>query len=743
MSKFYNPYNFIPLGKPLDGMLGQGKPAGHDRYGQDLWSGRIEIEIKTATPLLIPDAARAKPNDEETEHKIFAVRKGPDGKPLLPPTSLKGALRSAYEAVTNSRLPFFEGHDAPPARRMRTQQAADLIPARVVSNGAGKAVELWYGATRGRPNPHNRQAVHAAWLPVVGPRSLSGVLEFKPSDDCCLRGMPVTIRVQRIEHKRWNKAQQQHQRDFDFWEVVSIVQGHNNFAQLDQLARSKANGAVRPRSSAYTPTSDFEEGNGYVSWSNRNIDRKHDERVFFVKSGQEPLISSPLSAEICSRWTQLIKDYKAVYERDGRRQDVPETSRHITVPGSEGLEDGTLCYAKLVAWPSQGTPQVTSLYPVMISRELGFVSPAGLLQQDARPALKLEELSPADRVFGWVNKKGKGAYKGQLRIHSIDCANNSAIECFEPPLPLAILSAPKVSQSRFYIGSKDGAPLDSSSDLATSGYFDKSNPKGPKQWGLRGRKVYPHHAAISEMEDYWDREKGSRDASESTVNAAGTAGGSRFYREYLRRPDGDKGNADKQNRSIREWVKPETTFTAIIDVINLNIAELGVLLWLLDLNGRRVANEPQDGCLYHRLGGGKPLGFGSVKISIRSVDLCTGAAKRAQYRAFFGAPDYSALAAPFAVTGNAKSALELIEKAEEAFGTPFVQLPNAPAFLAAARGHRDHPVHYPRTEERPNPAGENFKWFGANENGGHGSKPLRLALPALADGEALPLKPTT
>ena len=77
VSKFYNPYNFIPLGKPLTGMLGQRKAGcGHDRYGKDLWSGRIEIEIETATPLLMPDAARAEEKPTRPQSLFHTKRPG-------------------------------------------------------------------------------------------------------------------------------------------------------------------------------------------------------------------------------------------------------------------------------------------------------------------------------------------------------------------------------------------------------------------------------------------------------------------------------------------------------------------------------------------------------------------------------------------------------------------------------------------------------------------------------------------
>jgi CspA family cold shock protein len=54
---------------------------------------------------------------------------------------------------------------------------------------------------------------------------------------------------------------------------------------------------------------------------------------------------------------------------------------------------------------------------------------------------------------------------------------------------------------------------------------------------------------------------------------------------------------------VRQWVKPEVDFTTKIWVKNLNDAEFGALLWLLE-EGR------------FRLGLGKPLGFGTVATDV-------------------------------------------------------------------------------------------------------------------------------
>ena len=69
---------------------------------------------------------------------------------------------------------------------------------------------------------------------------------------------------------------------------------------------------------------------------------------------------------------------------------------------------------------------------------------------------------------------------------------------------------------------------------------------------------------------------------------------------------------------------------------------------------------------------------------------------------------------------------------------PFIE-----AFLAAARGHADSlPTHYPRTTQAPDPAGENFKWFVANEKEGKSPKGRKLSLPSLDADTGLTYDPT-
>jgi len=213
----------------------------------------------------------------------------------------------------------------------------------------------------------------------------------------------------------------------------------------------------------------------------------------------------------------------------------------------------------------------------MIARELAEATPEKFLPKELRPAVRREELSPADRVFGWVRQRkpdetpGKReAWHGQLRIAEIRCVSTvaEAVQEFAPPgLPLAILSTPKPEQARFYLGAdKEGRPQEGT-DRDTASYRDHNVKR------LRGRKVYPHHAALPER--YWDdpniafnadrRPRGPHEVSDGTASR---------YREFVRVADSESKLRDSQNRSILGWVKPGARFSATIAVTNLNAAEV-------------------------------------------------------------------------------------------------------------------------------------------------------------------------
>ena len=317
-------------------------------------------------------------------------------------------------------------------------------------------------------------------------------------------------------------------------------------------------------------------------------------------------------------------------------------------------------------------------------------SPYGdLLDEEFLPADSKAEFSAADRVFGWV-REGKdeetsstNAYKGHLRIRKVQCLTEAeeAIQRFdesnqEYSLPLSILSSPKPQQALFY-----------ASGAST---YDSANK-------LSGRKFYLHHRGVPD--EYWDADKAKMDAE----NTGGPQRINSTYREYVRWQGRGVQQRDKQNISIRAWVKPKTKFKAEIRFDNLNKAELGALLWLCSLDKK-----------YHlKVGAGKPLGFGSVTIELVGVNIRNHGALQNEYA------NLIPVSGNLAITDVSKAKEKFIESFRQALCTGNNSLKGhdvIKAFLSIAQGPSDQaPVHYPRESSDPDPKGENFKWFGKNK----------------------------
>ncbi|MCS6863531.1 MAG: TIGR03986 family CRISPR-associated RAMP protein, partial [Gemmata sp.] len=418
------------------------------------------------------------------------------------------------------------------------------------------------------------------------------------------------------------------------------------------------------------------------------------------------------------QWRELITNYQSIHEEEIRAGMTGPPALNNSVwsrqivggPDERQLSSGTLCYAAV----SDG--QVTALYPVMISRRLFESSPLSLLPPSLRPATSLSQLSPADRVFGWVNQEGHGAYKGNVRIGPVTCLTptEQAIEDFGTPgLPLAILGQPKPQQARFYVAASPNG------EAQANGLSKEDAGYSPGK-GLRGRKVYPHHKGLPD--GHWNN--GIQDRTQQAVNG--------HFQEYRRPRLNGQEQRDNQNRSIQGWVKPDTKFSFDIHVTNLSNVELGALLWLLSLPDNH----------FHRFGGGKPLGFGSVRLEIDAANthLHDGNGWK---------QTYSTLEDTSPIEADRNALVQAFQDAvRTSFGSPvsFENVPFIAAWLKMATGHADSlPTHYPRTRQSdqtgavpPHPEGLAYEWFVANDRTGRDGGP-QVSLADLGKDNGLPM----
>ncbi|MET0752850.1 MAG: TIGR03986 family CRISPR-associated RAMP protein, partial [Pyrinomonadaceae bacterium] len=424
---------------------------------------------------------------------------------------------------------------------------------------------------------------------------------------------------------------------------------------------------------------------GFVCITKQNIRGKHDERVFF-KDANAPtseILNESKWNSLNDKWRNLIENYQDEHKKEDRppqHSGANSWSRSIKGGMDETkLENGTLCYAK-VEEDADGNLKVLELFPVMISRRLHKNSPSSLLDKSLKPAAAINGLSPADKVFGWVGDgvKKNGNYRGQIRFGSVNCMTdkNKAIQHSDDSLPINILGQPKPQQGRFYVAETpngEAQPSDKKRNNEDAGYQDGR--------GLRGRKVYPHHANLPK--DYWQN---PMDANLATSNQ-------KFFKEYRRPQKDEQEQRDNQNRSIQGWIEPQTKFEFDIHFTNLSEVELGALIWLLQL--------PENH--FHRFGGGKPLGFGSVGLELGSAEITSGE----DLKEFYSSLDNSRIQSKTPEQCKLK-----FEKAIEA--TNYQNI--LKAFKIACNGFTDElPIHYPRARRfKMDRDRTNKIWIGSN-----------------------------
>jgi len=259
------------------------------------------------------------------------------------------------------------------------------------------------------------------------------------------------------------------------------------------------------------------------------------------------------------------------------------------------------------------------------------------------------------------------AYAGRVRLsHGVLKEDKVSFDAI-----LAILSTPKPTTTQFYLLRK-GRP---------DGRVTYDGPDAQ----LRGRKFYRHHG------------------DEPSKYAEG-----RY--EYQR-----VGNVrDDQNRSVRGVLKKGAIFEFDLEFENLHPLELGALLWALEL-------EPG---MHHRLGYGKPLGFGSVTLRVTGLEVLNTAQR------------YSSLSSDGwedRLASKEKWVSDFAEAMRAKYGAAFDGLL---AELRAILGAPSLPVHYPREAPLPTKEGENFRWFVKNKRR-RDPHPLGLA----AEDGGLPISP--
>jgi CRISPR-associated protein (TIGR03986 family) len=648
--RFLNPYNFVRALAPADPeaepLLGRCPPPPHDRYVG--LTGRIECELTAETPLFIADSERVwpDPDPQKRDHYHYEFFKY-GGEEAIPATSLRGVIRSIFEAATNSCFAVFEGK-----RRLEFREQPSY--GNKVKDGPGIVRKLPQLVEDGRPATDGTI--------VLCQRAKIGA--YYEGDEAWKNALG-----RRSDGRQWHCGDQAIARAKKVKQGYVVRELREKRDDLDDLGDGE----------------EYIEGWVMITGKVEGTNKK-SEYLFLDPSKHGDKGTVAFGPDEMAEYNLVLA---------GQIKDLPVS------PQSPRLTVGDLVWVETTN--KDGQKWARRIVRVQVPRVPYKRYVANLLHpQRLQKCTVYDELCPACRVFGWVWGTGAEgeqtpeprtpiAYAGRVRFSYGRLAHKAG--AFEATL--AILSTPKPTTTRFYLIHQDGQPRG-----WTGGRYDRQAGREDEAAGydgpnvLRGRKFYRHHGSQLREQEY---------------ERAG-------------------GVQNDQNRTVHGVLEKGSKFTFTVHFENLAPVELGALLWALEM---------EDGW-HHRLGLGKPLGFGSVRIKIKDAGTET-LNPETRYAAW---EDNGWSPLPL------ERRQELVRQFKQAMAdrysvTSFEDLDNIRNMKALLTEPPELPIHYPRPTQEPQEEGKNYEWFVGNKRGGrqHGPR-IELPLPTdeRQDGfEGLPL----
>ncbi|WP_121641028.1 TIGR03986 family CRISPR-associated RAMP protein [Virgibacillus sp. Bac330] len=347
--------------------------------------------------------------------------------------------------------------------------------------------------------------------------------------------------------------------------------------QVIYIKKSKDKYLTRnPKARKYAPhvveDYSFEHKQGYmkgVIYLGESFIKKHHESVFIEVNGNEKVIKSLNEQDINN-----LKDVIMLYHKNSEKEHKMSYESEPYNSYLNLLDHATRDNKLPVYYSTDSKGNISHLAPAALSQEVFKNTLIDILkaQGEYQPCECKKAICPACHLFGFVNQQEMQA----SRIRFSD-ATIQTEPTFLNKMTLPALGQPKPGAVEFY--------TEKNNSYWTYDYTQRGKtrtPLEPSEIKIRGRKFYWHH----EPKNY--PLKNNKDEMETTITPL------------------DIGNA----------------FTFTIYFERLTEKELNQLCNVLDINQSKEHA--------HKIGRGKPLGFGSIQITIdriqtRQINENTGA----------------------------------------------------------------------------------------------------------------------
>ncbi len=470
-----NPYNFVPH-DPAG--LAWREPAPNLAKRQGL-SGTLTCRLHTETPLIIG----GERDNSATPPSIVFFRI--HNQPAIPGSSLRGTIRSVFEAITNSCFSVFDG----------TRLHRRAYSGETTKFAAGRVIELPRGDRPGKIEKMDR-----AW---ISNSSLQEVVQVEFHKDPHAPGQGGTRSVTLAAmpaaaaptHKCWVKLHNSPAGEAGKVKRYKGSRGRNIPIKHDLYLVEDI--LLQPPSPAQAGS--YREG--ILKITGDNFPTRKRERVFVFQ--ENPAIYSFQDVDRVD-YNEILRDQLEAYEGRPGAFDLTEKNE---------LHVGSLVYFKFDDKGKNKEAHMVSRVEVPrlfyeYSREDVLPDPA--LQPCTDPA----SLCPACRLFGFVADDKSLA----SRITFSDALPEKEPTMSKPNFPLRVLATPQPGSVNLYL--QDPSNPDVVRDYDGTRIIKKNKVDvedvGPVE--LRGRKFYKRHSAHNSQAHL---ERFRRPANDPTERMAG------------------------------------------------------------------------------------------------------------------------------------------------------------------------------------------------------------------------------
>lgn len=664
-TKFLNCYNFIPL--PQKECVRSKKEVGN-------LTGKIHCTIKPKTDIFIPNTSNTSCTTDspkgETVREFFSYTNLKDGykmndhnapqNPVIPGSEIRGMIRSMYEAFTNSCMSALDFNKELSSRVSDPFSAGMLI-------FKDQKWEL-YSADRYNINPEK--------------------VKFPQSQNFCVKTDK--------NGKRYIKD--------------------DNGKAVYSYDSVKFSG-----SKFVTSISDNGTKEGYVIIG-EPFGNKKSEFIFTKKEKDTPIFdndnnnNNEILLDAIRRYNVIIKDFY----RDSKANKTSEKTRTVSdfYKGreiTENPEENT----NIPVWYNKIKDKSGNVYlylsPACIGREI-FMNDFLKFTHGYEPC-QGNELCPCCKLFGMVGDDNAAG----SRLRFSDAKFIGTKPKYRPITTLKELSTPKPTSMEMYTHVKNIKNIKDNKehefwnyDIYTFDYGNNKNTKNSKNSKIvlpatenieiNGRKMYYHHPACNDNTYYAytpDKLIPKNRQRLVTVRPLQGTESNKFEKS--------QSENEKVSESLQETESNEFEFDIFFEHITGN--ELKMLLIVTSLLFNR-----SDYC--YKIGMGKPIGLGSIKISVDKVMLrkieMTDSGISYEYESTNDYKDYYYYDDTSRETAE-KTVIDFL-KEEKVVQSVFDQIKKMTYFNYTDKNHSPQYPQPATSTEYPQPAKstEVFKWFSNN-----------------------------